>query len=677
MERPIVLCGLGRVGTRVLEFLQAAQLPVIVIDTTCRANDPRLKGVRLVNGDCRSREVLESADVANARGVLILTSDDLLNISATLMVRAVNPSVRVVIRMFNENLIGRLGQAIQNVIALSTSLLTAPILAVTAITGQGLATFRMEGQTDGWRQVAEVVIGPASDLRGRTIAEVVTPREAVVVGHLRDGGLKCLLDVDLEERLKGGDRLVLCGPPRLLEPLLAEAGEGEPPHLRWAGWLRRMGRVAWQTLVEMDRAVLICTLILLSVVLVSTLILHLGVQKYRISDALFRTISVMATGASMHEEDFVESAGMKVFVSVLRIFGAALTAAFTAIVTNYLLRARLGGIFEVRRIPDSGHVLVCGLGAVGFRTIEELLRLGERVVVVERDSDNHFVSTTRRLGVPVIIGDAAVSEVLRQANARTARSVIAATSNDLTNLAVALQVREFNPKQRVVLLLSDPQLAEMLRVGANVRFAFSVSVLSAPTFLAGLYGDRVLCVFLVRERLCAVIDLVIQEQDPFVNQPVRAIAVDYKLHPIAVLPTQAPVPHYPLNARLSSGDRLVAVTALSDLESLLRRKPASAAWAVDVTTFPLPARDWLIGMVRTLAGLGQEEAEKAIEQLPLRLATNLTRGQAEDLLARLVRERVAGKLSTLDWSEPKVQSASPERANLISQALPVSEPPLC
>src|SRR5262249_60885976 len=83
--------------------------------------------------------------VAKARGVLNLTSDDLVNISAALMVRHLNADVRVVLRMFNQNLITRLGKAVNNIFALSTSTLAAPVLAVTALTGQGLGTFRVEG----------------------------------------------------------------------------------------------------------------------------------------------------------------------------------------------------------------------------------------------------------------------------------------------------------------------------------------------------------------------------------------------------------------------------------------------------------------------------------------------------------------------------------------------------
>src|SRR5207302_108265 len=85
MEQPIILCGLGRVGRGVLEYLRAAGLPVVVVDTRCAPGDRGLAGVRVVPGDCRRREVLEEAGVAHAAGVLIMTGDDLANISTALM----------------------------------------------------------------------------------------------------------------------------------------------------------------------------------------------------------------------------------------------------------------------------------------------------------------------------------------------------------------------------------------------------------------------------------------------------------------------------------------------------------------------------------------------------------------------------------------------------------------
>jgi Trk K+ transport system NAD-binding subunit len=635
-------------GDRVLEYLQAAQLPVVVVDTACSPNDQRLRGCRLVRGDCRRREVLEEAGVREARGVLVLTGDDLLNISSVLMVRTLNPSVRIVLRMFNQNLIGRLGHALTNVFALSTSLLTAPILAMTALTGQALGTFRLDGVVDGHRQVTDLTLGSDSRLIGKTLVEVTGWRDIQVLAHLPAAGeSKLLVDVDLETRLASGDRVVVCGDPHSVSRLLADGGEGSDSGLRWGSRLRRYGRVVLRTLAAIDRPVAICGGIFLSCLVVSTIVFAVAVKKYSVGQAMLRTVSVMATASGLHEEDF-DSEAVKVYVSGLRILGAVMTAAFTAIVTNYLIRARLAGALEAGRIPDGGHVVVCGLTPVGFRVVEELISLKEPVVVIEIDPANRFVPTVRRLKAAVIVGDATIPEVQRQARAADARAVVAATNNDMVNLEVGLLVRELKPGQRVVLLQGDPNLAQMLRQGANIRFAVSVPVLAAPAFLAGLFGDRVLSVFLVNDRLLAVINLVIQETDPFAGQAVRAVAVDYRLIPVALLAAGATTPsRQVLGARLGIGDRLVAIVLLADLERLLRRQPASAAFAVDVLGFPLPARDWLMGLVRTERGGSLDEVKEALNHLPLRVGTNLTRGQAEDMLARMVRERVSAKIVPL------------------------------
>lgn len=647
MDRPIVMCGLGRMGSRVLDYLLAAGLPVVIIDTVCKPDDTRLRGARLVVGDCRRREVLESAGVANARGVLILTKDDLLNITTALTVRGVNRDAPIVLRMFNQNLLARLGQAVHNVFALSTSLLTAPILAMTALTGQALGAYRIDDTAEGLRQLVELTIGPASPLRDQAVANVTGQRDVAVMAHFpAAGGGSFLLDALPETVLRQGDHVIVHGSPRELAPLLA-SGDRDEQELRWANWLYRHGRVAWRTIRQMDLAVLICAVVLIAVVAVSTVVLKLNVEGYNsYSGALLRTVNIMATAGALADDKYDS---IRVFVSGLRIAGAVLMAAFTAIVTNYLLRAKLGGALEVRRVPESGHIIVCGLSTVGFRVVEELTRLKEPVVVIDSDPTSRFVTTVRRLGAAVLIGDTTVIEVLRQANAGKARAVVPATSNDMTNLEVALLVHELNPETRVVPLLNDPQFAQMLRDAAGVRLAVSEPALAAPAFLAGLFGDRVESVFFVRERLFAVIDLIISEEDALAGAAIRAVAVDYRLLPVGLIRKDGASPPRPLLAgRLQAGDRLFGITALGDLERLLRRQPSATAFAVEVTGFPLPARGWLAGLARMTRGLSADDADRLIDAVPFQLARDLTRGQAEDLLAQLQRERVTAQVCGTD-----------------------------
>ena len=632
MPNPVLLCGLGKIGARVLEILRAAGLPVVAVDLGCNPNDPRWEGMQAIRGDCREPQVLEQAGVRNARAVLIVTSNDLINTSAALAVRRLNPSVRIVVRMFNPNLLARLGKAVGNVQALSVSALTAPLLAYTAITGEVLGAFSVNGER---QQIAKLVVGSDSTLIGHTVSAVAA--EFKVLPLAREGAgrqAELLLQVRGDEPLQIGDSLVVCGPPDDLAQLLplGETAEWENilPGVRWAGKVRRVGRVFWRALAEIDLAVKICTAVLLFVVVGSTLFFFsTGMTA---PDSLYRTISVIATGADMQ----ARSDEHKIFVSFLRVFGAVLTAAFTAIVTNFLLRARLGGALEIRRIPDSGHIVVCGLGNVGFRVVEELLKCQERVVVLERSRDNPFIGTCRRLGAAVIIGDSVVPEVLRQARVGTSRAVVAATSDDLVNLEVALLARELNPKQRVVVRLADDALAETLREVVDVRLALSLPNLAAPAFVAALYGDRVHSLFRINRRMLAAVELTVQPGDPCLkDQTLRALAIDYGLLPVA---------EGDANRRLKEGEKLTAVATLAQLEPLFRRQPAAAEWLVEITNVLELAKGPVAQLVRLENGIGGEEAEKSLQTLPLRITGAKTLGQAEELRALLERERAVVNL---------------------------------
>jgi hypothetical protein len=197
----------------------------------------------------------------------------------------------------------------------------------------------------------------------------------------------------------------------------------------------------------------------------------------------------------------------------------------------------------------------------------------------------------------------------------------------------------------VVLRLHDPHLAQTLREAARVRFGLSVPALAAPAFVAALFGDRVLSVFLVRDRLLAVVDLVIGPQDThLIGQTVRVMAVDYRFLPVAVLAADGTPQKPMLPFRLAAGCRVVAVVALGDLERCVHRQPVPGDCTVEVTSVNLPAREWLALLLRTQKGLSAEEAAHELERLPICVGSKLTRGQAEDLLAVLTRERVPCRL---------------------------------
>jgi Trk K+ transport system NAD-binding subunit len=621
----------------VFDSIRAAGLPVVVIDTHISPTDPRLCGAKCVHGDCRRPEILEEAGVKDAGGVMIVTSDDFVNVSTALLVRRINPTARIVVRMFNQNLLTRFGSAVKNTVALSVSALTAPMLALTAVTGDALGAFKLD---DGPRQVSELLVAADSKLAGKRVADVARDHKLVPLAlTTATGSSRFLREVQGDTLLSPGDRLVVCGAPNDLLRLLERERGDLLPGVRWAGAIRRWVRTFRRTLWEVDLSVKIATPILFFTIFFSVLVFRYGLDSDWAS-GLYRTVSVVATGADLHGENGPEWA--KIFLSVLKLLGAALIAAFTAILTQYLIRAKLGGALEIRWVPDGGHVVVCGLGNVGYRLVTELTAMGERVVAIDRQGDGPFVATIRRNGVPTFVGDATVVDMLRQVRAAEAKAVIAATSSELANLEIALLVREMNPTARVVVRLSDPEFAAAVRDSADIRFALSIPTLAAPAFAAALFGDRIHTLVTAAGRTLVIVEIVVDPDEAYlIGKLLRVLLVDYQLVPVAFGGHDlADIASH----RLQVGDRFTVVAELSNLERLIRRETSPTTSSVVVDAYPTMAKEALTTLVQTLHHCSREEAEAKLNGNSFTLATGITRGEAQELVDRVVREKVSARI---------------------------------
>ncbi len=573
-DGPVLLCGLGKVGWRVLDALRAAGLPVAVADLHARPDDPRLAGVHYVQGDVRSADVLQAAGVAAASGVVIVTSDDLVNVSTALLVRRLNPDCRVVVRMFNQSLIPRLGAAVRNITALSVSGLTAPLLVLSALTGEALAAFKVG---DVPQQVVELAVRDGDQLVGQTVTAAAARHKLLVLCHTPGSPWAD------DDRLRAGDRLVVCGRPEELEPLLLDGTS--LGGVLWAGRVRRLLRTVRRSVGLIDWPVRAGGVALFVTLFVSTLVFRYGLNTGWAA-GFYQTVSVIATGSDLHGEK--RSGPEQLFLAVLKLAGAALLAGVTALLTQYLIRAKLGGVLEAGRIPDGGHVVVCGLGNVGFRCVEELVRLGRPVVAVDKVNDNPFAATVRRMGVPVLIGDATVPELLRQVRVSSARAVIAATSNELVNLEIGLLVREVDPTLRVVVRLADADFAAAVRDAADIRYAVSVPALAAPAFVAALLGDRVQALVTAGGKPLAVVELKVEADDErLCGRPLTVVAAEFEAVPVGLAGQPPFAVTQSAEHTLAAGDRLTVVVGLGNLPQLLRRPPAGSARGMHLPAQPL------------------------------------------------------------------------------------------
>ena len=152
------------------------------------------------------------------------------------------------------------------------------------------------------------------------------------------------------------------------------------------------------------------------------------------------------------------------------------------------------------------HVVLCGLGRVGYRIARELIAAKEAVVAIEKDPDAMFVEEMQDEGVPVLIGEARLKKNLLEANIEHAKAVILATDDDLTNLDAALTAREIKPDIRLVLRLFDETLATKVATQFKMP-VISTSQVSAPAFVAAVTGRSVRQCFQLEGQTIHVADL--------------------------------------------------------------------------------------------------------------------------------------------------------------------------
>lgn len=164
----VVLCGAGRVGFRVLERLYMLGVDVVVVERNENAafvQAMRSQGVPLLIDDVRTGNALESTNIKAARAIVCATDDDLANLNIALDARRLNPKIRVVMRLFDDDLVRNVEDAFK-VEAFSTSALAAPAFATAALDASIHASFELDGKLI---VVGSLAIGPS--LAGRTVAQ--------------------------------------------------------------------------------------------------------------------------------------------------------------------------------------------------------------------------------------------------------------------------------------------------------------------------------------------------------------------------------------------------------------------------------------------------------------------------------------------------------------------------
>lgn len=217
LNRHHILVGMGHLGYRVADQLHDMGEQIAIIDLNPSADMTgaiQKMGIPVIHDDASRQLVLEAANIARAKSILLCTQNDALNLKIALMARHLNPKIEVIIRIFDEDF----AQALHDQFgfnALSGTSIAAPVFAASAAGVDITNPISIEGEA---LSLARLTISPNSGLSGKTI------------GYIEDNFSVSILLVRYDhhsqfhptdsQRVTTGNQLAVMGRPQKLHALL-------------------------------------------------------------------------------------------------------------------------------------------------------------------------------------------------------------------------------------------------------------------------------------------------------------------------------------------------------------------------------------------------------------------------------------------------------------------------
>src|SRR5438477_4656118 len=207
-----IICGFGRVGSRIASEFAAAHKPFVVIDenevTVQRCIQ---KGYLALQGNAASDDILREAGIQYAQALLAATDQDANNIYITLSARNLNPNLHIVSRANHDETIVKLKRAGAD-----------RVLSPYAIGGHRMANLALQPNVVDFFDtlinaenpdiaVQEVILPAHSPLIGKTIvdAQNMLTDGTMILAIKKPGGL--VMGSRLETRIESGDAALIVG----------------------------------------------------------------------------------------------------------------------------------------------------------------------------------------------------------------------------------------------------------------------------------------------------------------------------------------------------------------------------------------------------------------------------------------------------------------------------------
>ena len=502
-RRQFIVCGDGPLAYRVTFALSTRYQGAVTVILPYGGSKygmrmAEMEHVRVLESTRPDTEALKKAGIGAADAVALLDQDDGGNIETALLVHELHPGLRLVIRFFDDELGAGVAEHLPNCDVLSASKIAAPQLVAIAL-GEARPV-----EVPGM----DLVVATPDQSRGADVLSLAALNAKNEPVMLPSAGLRA--HVLLAESAT---------------PQSARLPELPRPNGRLWKYLRQnLSHYIWYAIAAL------AAIVLTAAALVSLL------EHVNFWTALYRMVLNALVGS-----DPVPDAGAtsQIVQVVLTLVSVAVIPLLTAALVDAAIRARLAATNSGPGTDMTGHVVVVGLGDVGTRVLDTLLRRGIPAVVVELDENARGVPFAREHHVPVVIGDARRTETLRTACVGGARAIMSLTSNDVTNIGVTIAARGIDRPEgsdpiRPLLRMFEEDFARRVQDIIPGSQSRSASALSAPAFAASVMGPEVLDTIPFRDRVLLVAEVPMHARSDLEGRPAVDVNRPGEVHLLAV-----------------------------------------------------------------------------------------------------------------------------------------------
>ncbi|MER5215728.1 NAD-binding protein [Streptomyces sp. NPDC002838] len=501
---PVV--GRARAASALLDRVMSAAVNRAGINGT---SDPPGGTERVVEAAEPTESVLADAGVDRAAALALVYDDDETNIRAALTARRLNPRLRLVLRLYNRRLGQHIEELLDQAAALAAGGITGPAAVFDAST-----TVLSDADTAAPALAASALVGTSKVVQTDGLLLRAVERPAPRPGAAADPGLATLAllsasgndPAGADGSESGGEQGPLLLPDAATVRDATGRGTVVLEQVSYSGPTLPAGRGRG---VVPSFASLFSRRLRWSLAGLAGCVIALAVALSLVTGdhPLHATYLTLLDLFAINDPAIGDPAGRQILQLLSGLVGLLLLPVLLAAVLEALGTFRSASALRKPPRGLGGHVVLLGLGKIGTRVLARLHELHIPVVCVEADPEARGIALARRLRVPVVLGDVTQEGVLESAKINRARTLLAVTSADTTNLEAVLYARSVRPDLRVVLRLYDDDFAtavyRTLRTanpGASTR-SRSVSYLAAPAFAGAMMGRQILGAIPVERRV--------------------------------------------------------------------------------------------------------------------------------------------------------------------------------